>query len=147
MSEQLLRNLYQAPLADTKEVTFGQLEQGLYYFDVVSTILHQTNDDNVIQELLQEAIDVIEREQVTSLAAPTLVFYLSGFKEYEKYYFEKLDLGRSIANDTFSSEVCRVCKKNKTRVVVVQIRSSDEPATKFVTCLDKECGVNYKTDE
>jgi transcription elongation factor S-II len=54
----------------------------------------------------------------------------------DKNKFEK---NIEAATDTFT---CRKCKKNKCTYYQMQIRSSDEPMTTFITCL--ECDHKWK---
>jgi transcription elongation factor S-II len=52
----------------------------------------------------------------------------------------KFETNMEAATDTFT---CRKCKSNKCTYYALQTRSSDEPMTIFVTCLD--CGQRWKT--
>jgi len=54
----------------------------------------------------------------------------------DKYKFET---NVEAATDTFT---CRKCRSNKCTYYQMQIRSSDEPMTTFVTCID--CGCRWK---
>ena len=51
----------------------------------------------------------------------------------------KFEVNIEAATDTFT---CRKCKSNRCSYAAVQTRSSDEPMTIFVTCLD--CGQRWK---
>jgi DNA-directed RNA polymerase subunit M/transcription elongation factor TFIIS len=52
----------------------------------------------------------------------------------------KFESNLEASTDTFT---CRKCKSKKCTFMSVQTRSSDEPSTIFVTCLD--CGNRFKT--
>ena len=52
----------------------------------------------------------------------------------------KFESNIEASTDTFT---CRKCKSKKCTFMSVQTRSSDEPSTIFVTCLD--CGNRFKT--
>lgn len=52
----------------------------------------------------------------------------------------KFETNMEAATDTFT---CRKCKSNKCTYYALQTRSSDEPTTIFVTCLN--CGQRWKT--
>ena len=52
----------------------------------------------------------------------------------------KFETNIAAATDTFT---CRKCKSKKCTYYALQTRSSDEPMTIFVTCLD--CGQRWKT--
>jgi len=52
----------------------------------------------------------------------------------------KFETNLEAATDTFT---CRKCKSQKCTYYALQTRSSDEPMTIFVTCLD--CGQRWKT--
>lgn len=52
----------------------------------------------------------------------------------------KFEANFEAATDTFK---CRKCKSKKCTYSAIQTRSSDEPMTIFVTCLD--CGCRWKT--
>ena len=51
----------------------------------------------------------------------------------------KFETNIEAATDTFT---CRKCKSNKCTYIQIQIRSSDEPMTTFVSCID--CGYRWK---
>jgi hypothetical protein len=53
---------------------------------------------------------------------------------------QKFENNMSAATDTFT---CRKCKSNKCTFYALQTRSSDEPMTIYVTCI--ECGQRWKT--
>jgi len=52
----------------------------------------------------------------------------------------KFEVNMAASTDTFT---CRKCKGNKCTYYTQQVRSSDEPSTIFVSCL--ECGTRWKT--
>jgi transcription elongation factor S-II len=53
---------------------------------------------------------------------------------------QKFENNMAAATDTFT---CRKCKSKKCTFYALQVRSSDEPMTIYVTCL--ECGQRWKT--
>ena len=59
----------------------------------------------------------------------------------EKAKMEKI-LKESLKESATDLFQCSRCKKRKTIYCEVQTRSSDEPMTKFITCL--ECGYKWK---
>lgn len=63
-------------------------------------------------------------------------------KKYESIISKKEKLKRLQDNSGKTDLKCKKCKSNKFNIEQRQIRSGDEPATTFVTCL--ECGFTYK---
>lgn len=149
MDSSLFQPIFDAKLEDTQEATLGDLDSGLIYYDIRHSILDKVSnlpEGERVDAVKRMVAEVVSKE-INTTNAPNLVFFIEAFSEYEKPYFEKLDLSRSIANDTYSSETCRKCGKNKTFTTTVQIRGSDEPATKTVICKNKECGAHYTMAE
>ena len=78
---------------------------------------------------------------IIAVALFTATFVACGPSAEEKAKMDKM-LKESLKESATDLFQCSRCKKRKTIYCEVQTRSSDEPMTKFITCL--ECGYKWK---
>lgn len=129
------------------------IEQSIYIFS------QKYADDNGTPFLLENIYDSKSDEILSILNNKNLMFIIQAIKKgninpkkiafmkpaelnpnkfkdiIKKKEIEEMRLKDKGSTSTFE---CKKCKKNKTSVVEKQVRSGDEPATLFITCL--ECG-------
>jgi len=99
--------------------------------DEILSILNDKNLMFIIQAIKKEDIDP---KKIAFMKPSEL--NPGKFKEIiKRKEVEEMRLKDKGSTSTFE---CKKCKKNKTSVVEKQVRSGDEPATLFITCL--ECG-------
>ena len=99
--------------------------------DEILSILNDKNLMFIIQAIKKEDIDP---KKIAFMKPSEL--NPGKFKEIiKRKEVEEMRLKEKGSTSTFE---CKKCKKNKTSVVEKQVRSGDEPATLFITCL--ECG-------
>ena len=129
------------------------IEQSIYIFS------QNYADDNGTPFLLENIYDSKSDELLNILNNKNLMFIIKSIKkgnidpkkiafmkqsdlnpEKFKEIINKKNIEDMRLKDKSSSSAfeCKKCKKNKTHVVEKQVRSGDEPATLFITCL--ECG-------
>ena len=99
---------------------------------------YQNNDNNLNKELQKSIVLEIYNElNKNNVLFNSNEFSVQKFKEYKKikYLTEPLQVCEGI-------HVCSKCKSKKTYSYQLQTRSSDEPMTNFVTCV--ECGNKWK---
>jgi len=91
-------------------------------------------------------IDSIKNNKIN----PEELAYIETFKLFPEKWIdiieEKVKIEKMLKDSLIESAtdlfICPRCKKRKTIYCEVQTRSSDEPMTKFITCL--ECGNKWK---
>lgn len=129
------------------------IEQSIYIFS------QKYADDNGTPFLLENIYDSKSDEILSILNNKNLMFIIQAIKKgninpkkiafmkpaelnpnkfkdiIKKKEIEEMRLKDKGSTSTFE---CKKCKKSKTSVVEKQVRSGDEPATLFITCL--ECG-------
>jgi DNA-directed RNA polymerase subunit M/transcription elongation factor TFIIS len=99
--------------------------------DEILSILNNKNLMFIIQAIKKGDIDP---KKIAFMKASEL--NPDKFKEIiKRKEVEEMRLKDKGSTSTFE---CKKCKKNKTSVIEKQVRSGDEPATLFITCL--ECG-------
>lgn len=152
-----LKNYY---LSDVG-ATLGEYMDGVYLYEIIATINAKITDKSKSEDIPTEGSrsqEASSRSQEASLSRYTEVydlltnnnvdakkiqdFIFDMMIEYEnlkKEYFEEIDQNRRILSETFSAIKCDYCGSHKTKVSVVQMRSSDEPATMFVQCQNPLC--------
>jgi DNA-directed RNA polymerase subunit M/transcription elongation factor TFIIS len=93
-----------------------------------------------------DLLNVLKKNEIT---AQTLAFMTHQEMNHEHWrnMIErkiKRDASKFTTNVQASTDMftCRRCKSKRTSYYEMQIRSADEPATIFITCLD--CGKNFK---
>ena len=121
-------------------VQLGSMSKGAFFYDICS--LFNFDDSNIVQ-----FTNALSEMKISSNDLSQVIMSLSNFEDFRIQHFKKRDLARSVINDVYSAVTCKFCGKNKTRAIAVQIRGSDEPATEFVTCFNKECGKHYKQEQ
>lgn len=129
------------------------IEQSIYIFS------QKYADDNGTPFLLENIYDSKSDEILSILNNKNLMFIIQAIKKgninpkkiafmkpaelnpnkfkdiIKKKEIEEMRLKDKGSTSTFE---CKKCKKSKTSVIEKQVRSGDEPATLFITCL--ECG-------
>ena len=129
------------------------VEQSIYIFS------QKYADDNGTPFLLEDIYDSKVAEISNILNSKNLMFIIQAIKkgnidpkkiafmkptelnpEKFKDIIKKKEVEEMRLSDKGSTTLfeCKKCKKSKTSVVEKQVRSGDEPATLFITCL--ECG-------
>jgi DNA-directed RNA polymerase subunit M/transcription elongation factor TFIIS len=116
-----------------------------YYHDRLVTVYTNLNPNsylknkNLIQRLFNEEINEFD---LTEASGKELFpeRYLEHYIEYQKSLpVEKKK--EEVADGLFK---CGKCKTYKTTYYQLQIRSADEPASTFVSCLNPMCGNRWK---
>ena len=109
------------------------------YIDRMRSIVYNLNTNN---KLLEQ----IKNETIKSQDVAFMTHYEMCPEKWKDMLIAKSekDKGKFETNieastDTFT---CRKCKGNKTTYYQLQIRSADEPATTFISCID--CGNKWK---
>lgn len=123
--------------------TLGNYMGGSYLYDIVATV---NGDGSRMKELAED----LKALSITTSEIKNFIFGMEEYKELKKEQFENLDQARRINSETFSAIKCEYCGSHKTKVSIVQMRSSDEPATMFIACqnpLCKQYGYVYKRSE
>lgn len=113
-----------------------------YYLDIsyqiytkVNNLLNSNNKNKDLQKKI--VIDIYNELNKNNVLFNSSEFSTFKFKEYKqfKYLTEPLQVCEGIHK-------CSKCKSTKTYSYQLQTRSSDEPMTNFVTCV--ECGNKWK---
>lgn len=100
-------------------------------FDEIICILTNKNLEYIIQAIKKNKIDP---KKIAFMKPEEL-----NFEKYSDLIKKKeIDRMRMENANVSTAFECKKCKKNKCSVIERQIRSGDEPATLFITCL--ECG-------
>lgn len=123
--------------------TLGNYMGGSYFYDIVGTV-------NGNEARLKEVTEELNALSITTSEIKNFIFNMGEYSELKKEQFESLDQARRINSETFSAIKCEYCGSHKTKVSIVQMRSSDEPATMFIACqnpLCKQYGNVYKRSE
>ena len=105
------------------------------YTKIIQFINNNKNFDKVLQHDI--IVDIYNELNKNFVLFDSIEFSEQKFKEYKqfKYLSEPLQVCEGI-------HTCGKCKSKKTYSYQLQTRSSDEPMTNFVTCV--ECGNKWK---
>ena len=109
-------------------------------YQIYTKINHLFNNkDKIKDKFLQHniVVDIYNELNKNNVLFDSIEFSEHKFKEYKqfKYLSEPLQVCEGI-------HTCSKCKSKKTYSYQLQTRSSDEPMTNFVTCV--ECGNKWK---
>ena len=104
-------------------------------YSKINQFIHDKKMDKTIQH--QIVVDIYNNLNKNLVLFNSIEFSEQKFKEYKqfKYLSEPLQVCEGI-------HTCSKCKSKKTYSYQLQTRSSDEPMTNFVTCV--ECGNKWK---
>jgi DNA-directed RNA polymerase subunit M/transcription elongation factor TFIIS len=131
-----------------------EIEKGIFEFALIHTMLHGLEDNNVVPVYLDKFNEIhqnldennrlnnktLKNNILNNHIKPYYVAFLSPQQmhpEKWKDLLDKIKYREEKENNIAFTDLyqCKKCKQRKSKITELQIRSADEPTSKFITCL------------